>query len=188
MPRILTIVGATGTQGSSVVDAALKDSESWHVRGITRDPASQAAQAVKERGVEVVKADLTDLSSLTRALEGSYAVFAATDFFGPFGAFNADAEKAMQVEWTQTDNIIKAALGCKTLEHFVYSTLPHAARISNGKFEPGHFRAKNRGEDLIRTHPSLLAKTTFAYVGWYASNFQYPTFKPTWMVCVTSKR
>ena len=187
MSKILTVIGATGIQGSSVVLAALQSSEQWHVRAITRDPTGRAAQVLQAKGVEVVKADLNELSSLTMAFADTYAIFAATDFFGPFGSFNADVKKAMEVEWTQTNNIIQAALACESLQHFVWSTLPHAARISNGKFKIGHFEAKNRGEDLIRSVPSLLARTTFAYVGWYASNFQYPTFMPTALVCRISE-
>lgn len=184
MSKTLTVIGATGTQGSSVVFAALESSETWHIRAVTRDPTGRAAQALQAKGVEIVKADLMDASSLTNAFAGSYAIFAATDFFGPFALLGADVDKAMEVEWTQTNNIIQAALGCETLQHFVWSTLPHASRISCGKSDKiGHFEAKNRGEDLIRTLPSLLARTTFAYVGWYASNFQFPQMKPTWMVC-----
>jgi hypothetical protein len=183
MSKILTVIGGTGIQGSSVILAALESSEQWQVRAITRDPTGQAAQALQAKGVEIVQADLNESSSLTKAFANSYAIFAATDFFGPFAALGADAEKAMEVEWNQTNNIIQAALACKSLRHFVWSTLPHAANTSNGKFKIGHFEAKNRGEDLIRSIPSLLAKTTFAYVGWYASNFVYPTFMPTILVC-----
>ena len=164
MSKTLTIIGATGTQGSSVLEAALQSPQEWHIRALTRNTESSAAQSLRVKGVEVVKSDLNDLSTLKTAFADSHAIFAATDFFGPFGAFGADAEKAMAVEWEQTHNIIKAALACDTLQHFIWSTLPHASRISNGKFRIGHFGAKNRGEDLIRSHPGLLAKTSFLYV------------------------
>lgn len=182
MSKTLTIVGATGTQGSSVLEAALRSAQEWHIRALTRNTNSPAAQSLRAKGVEVVKADLDNLSTLKTAFADSHAIFAATDFFGPFGALGADTEKAMAMEWEQTCNIIDAVLACDTLQHFIWSTLPHASRISNGKFRIGHFEAKNRGEDLVRSHPSLLAKTSFLYVGWYASNFLYPTMKPVWVV------
>lgn len=185
MPKVLTVIGATGIQGSSVINAALKTPSNWHIRGLTRNPDSAVAKALKEKGIEVVKADLNDAASLAPAFAGSYAIFAATDFFGPFANLGAHVEKTIALEWDQTRNVINAALVCDTLQHFVWSALPHADRISGGKCRPSHFEAKNRGEDLIRSHPDLLAKTTFAYVGWYATNFAYPTFKPAWMVCVT---
>ena len=130
MSKTLTVIGATGLQGSSVVLAALESSAGWRVRAITRNPASSAAQALQAKGVEVVKADLNESSTLNKAFEDSYAIFASTDFFGPFGALGADAQKAMELEWTQTNNIIQAALACESLRHFVWSTLPHASRIS----------------------------------------------------------
>ena len=184
MPKTLTVVGGTGIQGSSVIDAALKTPGEWHIRALTRKPEAAGAKSLLEKGIEVVKADLNDASTLIPAFAGSHAVFAATDFFVPFATLGADAEKAMALEWTQTRNIIEAALACDTLQHFVWSTLPHAARMSSDRYHVGHFEAKNRGEDLIRSHPALLTKTTFAYVGWYATNFGYPLFKPTWTVSV----
>jgi hypothetical protein len=188
MSKTLTIIGATGIQGSSVVEAALRFPQEWRIRALTRNPEGPSAQALLVKGIEVVKADLNDISTLSTAFASSHAIFATTDFFGPFGALGANTQKAIAMEWEQTRNIIEAALACDTLQHFVWSTLPHAARISNGKFHIGHFEAKNRGEDLIRDHPLLLAKTTFAYVGWYASNFSYPIFKPVWVVSIQSRK
>src|ERR1700761_626986 len=86
--KIVSIIGSTGAQGGSVINALLKD-PSYKVRGITRNPQSEAAQALAARGVEVVKADLNDLSSLTVAFAGSYAIYAVTDFFEPFGKHGA---------------------------------------------------------------------------------------------------
>lgn len=74
MPRIVTVFGATGTQGSSVVEALLKDG-AFTPRAITRDVASQGAKGLSSRGVQVVKADVSNEGSVKKALEGSEAVF-----------------------------------------------------------------------------------------------------------------
>ena len=71
MVPILTVVGATGAQGGSVVDAALKAGV-YKVRAITRNTSSEKAKALAARGVEVVKADLNDLASLVGAFQVSY--------------------------------------------------------------------------------------------------------------------
>lgn len=93
MARIVTIFGATGTQGenrasnthtldpiadlfigSSVVDALLADG-TFTTRAATRNPDSEASKKLKARGAEVVKCDLWDKESVKQALAGSEGVF-----------------------------------------------------------------------------------------------------------------
>lgn len=82
MVGILTVFGATGKQGGSVVRTILSHptlSAQYKVRAVTRDPSKPAAEALKTQGVEVVKADLNDKDSVHKAVEGSQAVFGVTD-------------------------------------------------------------------------------------------------------------
>lgn len=68
--KLLTVVGGTGTQGLSVIDAVLNGTDgAYQVRAITRNPTSSKAQALRERGVEVVQADVNDGESLFKAFE-----------------------------------------------------------------------------------------------------------------------
>jgi uncharacterized protein YbjT (DUF2867 family) len=73
MSKILTVVGATGAQGGSVVASALK-SGIYKVRGITRNVDSASAKALAAQGVEMVAADTSDLASLVKAFEVSRLV------------------------------------------------------------------------------------------------------------------
>jgi uncharacterized protein YbjT (DUF2867 family) len=68
MTAILTVVGATGSQGSSVIDSALK-AGTYKVRAITRNVESKSAKALTARGVEVVAANLDDEDSLVKAFQ-----------------------------------------------------------------------------------------------------------------------
>ena len=52
----------------------------------------------------------------------------------------------------------------------------------SGKYEIPHFVAKNRVDDYIRKDQSLLAKTTFLWITWYANNYQDPIFTPNYIV------
>ena len=55
--KIITVFGATGTQGGSVVDVFLQDpklKDEWKVRGVTRDVSKPSSKKLEERGVEVV--------------------------------------------------------------------------------------------------------------------------------------
>jgi uncharacterized protein YbjT (DUF2867 family) len=68
MSKLLTVVGATGVQGGSVITAALKEG-TWKIRGITRNVNSDAAKALVARGVEMVVADINNEQSLVKAFE-----------------------------------------------------------------------------------------------------------------------
>lgn len=68
MAPILTIIGATGAQGSSVVNSALQDGI-YKVRAITRNVNSEKAKALAARGVELATADVNSEQSLTKAFE-----------------------------------------------------------------------------------------------------------------------
>ena len=82
MVGVLTVFGATGKQGGSVVQTILSHptlSNQYTLRAVTRDPSKPAGEALKQQGVEVVKADLNDKESVRKAVEGSQAVFGVTD-------------------------------------------------------------------------------------------------------------
>ncbi|KAJ7659267.1 hypothetical protein DFH06DRAFT_989949 [Mycena polygramma] len=124
--RIVSVFGATGLQGSAVVNALLKDG-TFVPRAISRDPESDASKKLKARGVEVVKGDSIDKASLVNALRGSEAVFALTKpvFFVP------NVEEKNEV--VQGKNIIDAAkeVGVK---FFVFTSLPSLSKLSGGKY------------------------------------------------------
>ena len=56
------VIGATGNQGGSVVQALLPKGHS--IRTLTRNPDSPAAKQLVEQGVEVLKGDFSDPDSL----------------------------------------------------------------------------------------------------------------------------
>jgi uncharacterized protein YbjT (DUF2867 family) len=186
MAKLVSIVGATGIQGGSVASALLGD-DSYVVRAITRDKTSTAAKSLLAQGAEVVEADLNNVSSLRAAFAGSYAIFAVTNFFEPPFP-NVDASEALERESTQGINLAKAAATTETLQHYIWSTLPNAGRVSGGKANVPHFAAKNKVDDHIKSDPELLRKTTFLWVTFYASNLQYPFYKPIPVTTAGSNR
>ena len=54
--KIITVFGATGKQGGSVIDIFLSDPKlkDWSVRGVTRDINKASSKALAGKGVEVV--------------------------------------------------------------------------------------------------------------------------------------
>lgn len=78
--KIIVVVGATGNQGSSVAHTFLK-LPGWHVRCVSRNPSSPVSVALTALGAEVVRADLSDASSLGPAFANANAIFLNTDFW-----------------------------------------------------------------------------------------------------------
>lgn len=178
MSPILTVIGGTGSQGLSVINALLETGE-YKIRALTRNPSSEKAKDLTARGVEVVRADINDEQSLVKAFDGSTAIYAMTDFFESFST--GGPEKALETEATQGINIAKAASKTATLKHYVWSTLPNGGKLSGGKYEVPHFASKNRVDDYIKQDKALFAKTTFFWITFYGNNFRYPTFTPNFM-------
>ncbi|KAJ7617320.1 hypothetical protein FB45DRAFT_933909 [Roridomyces roridus] len=158
--RILSIIGATGQQGSSVLRAVLKDG-TFTPRALTRTPDSEASLTLKARGVDVVKADTSDASSLLEALRGSEGVFAATLSNSPDevadGKRIVDASKAVGVKF------------------FVFSSVPGITTLSGGKMtQVKMYDDKEAIENYLKAsglgHGRLRPKPT----GGYNISFPYP--------------
>lgn len=65
MSKLITVFGATGNQGGSVIRSILADailSKEFKIRGITRDASKPAAQALLKQGVEVKSVCYYELS------------------------------------------------------------------------------------------------------------------------------
>ncbi|RAK79183.1 NAD(P)-binding protein [Aspergillus fijiensis CBS 313.89] len=180
MTKTITIIGATGTQGGSVIRALLSTpspSTYTTIRAITRDPTSAAAQALAAQGVHLIPADLHDPTSLATAFAGTHAIFAVTNFFEALPTHGVDG--AMALETQMGINIATAAATATTLEHFVWSTLPDSRANTAGQVVVPYYESKRRVDEFIaRELPGLWAKTTFLWVGWYSANMLLPCFWP----------
>nr|WP_264475090.1 NmrA family NAD(P)-binding protein [Salinirubrum litoreum] len=134
--RVL-VVGATGRQGGAVVDALLADDADFEVFGLTRDPDSESARALAERGVTVVEGDATDRESMDRVL----AETDATDVF-LLTTGGADAERR------QGETVVAAAEAAG-VGHLVFSSGGNAGA---GGHVP-HVAAKFAVEQRLRESP-----------------------------------
>jgi uncharacterized protein YbjT (DUF2867 family) len=123
--KLLTIFGATGNQGGSVITAILstqKLADKYSLRAITRDTTKPNAQALASKGVELAKADLNDPDSVAAAIKGSYGVFAVTDYW---------ATTSKDIEYSQGKNIVDACVS-QGVKHLVWSSLPNVTKMTDG--------------------------------------------------------
>ncbi|KAF5022516.1 hypothetical protein F66182_5418 [Fusarium sp. NRRL 66182] len=181
--KIMAIVGATGTQGGSVARTFLNLPD-WHVRALTRRSTSPKAAALKMLGAEVVEAHLGNVESLAKAFEGVHAIFVNTDFWATYLGALADGKPqpesqklGFDTEISHARNAALAAQKIPTLEKYIYSALGPMNQVSKGKYSHSyHWETKAAAVKLIETEmPELSKKTSFIYVGVYATNaFLYP--------------
>ena len=183
MSKIITVIGATGSQGGSVARKFLED-KSWKVRAITRNINSDAAKSLASSGAEIVSADLDDEASLVKAFEGATAIFGVTNFWEHFFSKPVGAEACMNIEYAQACALANAAVKTSTLKHYIWSTIPSSEALSNGRLKVWHFEGKAKADDYIREKlPELAAKTTFLWVGYYPANVaHFPMLKAIPMV------
>ncbi|KAL5363817.1 nmrA-like family protein [Aspergillus floccosus] len=152
--RTVVVIGATGSQGGSVVAEFLKHPGLYHIRAITRDSAKPAAQELAARGVEIQRADLEAGSEVLAAIfAGAHVTYALTDFW---------QKQSAEAEIDQGKAIADAAAATPTLQHFVWSALPDPVALSEGKFlNVHHWKGKSLITEYIRTEKAeLWAKTT----------------------------
>jgi uncharacterized protein YbjT (DUF2867 family) len=156
--QIVTVLGSTGAQGGGVVRALLNQQD-WQVRAVTRNPRSLAALRLAELGCEIAEADLNIPATLTEALQGSYGLFAVTNFWDRATRMN---------EFEQGKNLVQAAKAAD-IQHFIWSTLPDYYALSRGKYTVPHFTSKARVDHEVIA--AGFRHHTFVEAPFYFQNF-----------------
>lgn len=153
--QTLTVFGATGNQGSSVIHTVLNHpdiSAKYHLRGVTRDKNSAKSKALTAKGVEMVEADLNDPVSIEAALKDSYSAYINTDYWTLLDK---------EAEIKQGKNIFDACQKA-AVHHVVLSTLPHIERLSGGKYpNVHHFDSKAVVAEYAQTHKGDMVVSYF---------------------------
>ncbi|KAH8900519.1 putative hscarg dehydrogenase [Thozetella sp. PMI_491] len=168
MSKVLAVFGATGIQGSSVINNVLSDpelSQKYSLRAIVRDTSSEKANQLKQKNVEVVSGDMANPDSLKTALAGAHTVFIMTiPVWGP---------DAVQAECNHAKTMADIAVE-QGVEYIIFSTLPAVAEFSGGRYTHiTPFDAKALAENYIR---SLPVKSAFCSFGFFMENFRSQPF------------
>jgi uncharacterized protein YbjT (DUF2867 family) len=166
--KIVVVIGATGAQGGGLARAILADPKGqFAVRAVTRNPKSDKAKELAKLGAEVVKADLDDVNSLTKAFEGAHGAFCLTNFWEHFSPDKELAQAAKMAEAAKTAG----------LKHVIWSTLEDSRKwipLSDsrmptlmGKYKVPHFDAKGEAN---RQFTERGVPTTFLLTSFYWDN------------------
>jgi uncharacterized protein YbjT (DUF2867 family) len=131
--KVILVTGATGHQGG----AALRHlrEKGFPVRALTRDPDQPKAREFTGRGVEVVRGDMEDRATVTRALDDAYGIFSVQN----------SQQAGVEGEIRQGLAVADAAKGTR-ISHFVYTSVASADRRTGIP----HFDSKFRIEEHIR--------------------------------------
>lgn len=163
MSKTFAVLGATGQQGSGIIESVTQDTElskHWKVRGISRNLRSDKAVALKQT-VDMVEGDMTDRKSLAKALNGVHTLFAMTT---PVFGVDDPLEAEFEVIKTIADVAVEV-----NVQFLIFSTLPSIRNISQGKYTAvAPFDAKAKGEEYIKTLP---IKSAFYCPGSFMENF-----------------
>lgn len=77
--KTITVFGATGAQGNSVMKSLLANTKhQFHVRGTTRNTGSESAKALDALGGEMVQLKSWSREALVDVLKGSWGLFLNT--------------------------------------------------------------------------------------------------------------
>lgn len=169
--KVIAVVGATGAQGGGLVRAILNDvNGGFALRALTRKTTSDKAKDLARLGAEVVAADLDDVESLKKALQGSYGAFFVTNYWEHFSP---------EKELAQAKALAQAAKPAG-LQHAIWSTLEDTrvtVPLSDdrmptlmGKYKVPHFDAKGQANQSFTDHG---VPTTFLLTSFYWDNFIY---------------
>ncbi|WP_112134285.1 NmrA/HSCARG family protein [Glycomyces dulcitolivorans] len=141
----IAVFGATGQQGGAVVDAL--EARGAQIRALVRDPGSEAARALAERGIELARIDLDAPATVRSALEGVDAFFFMT-------TPGRDRQAANEIR--QGTVLADGAAG---VPHVVFSSVGGAERHTRIP----HFESKRAVEEYLleRGVPAVFVRPVF---------------------------
>ena len=159
--KIVGVVGSTGRQGGSVVDALI-DTGKYQIVAFTRNPDSQKAQELVQRGCQVRYLDMDKPNTISNSLRDCDVLFLVTNFWEHF---------TPEREYEQATTLANEAqrVGIK---HVVWSTLEDTRRLNDdipfiGNYKVAHFDEKGHASQYMN---SIGLNVTHLYTSFYWEN------------------
>jgi len=98
---LVVVVGATGTQGGSVIKALIESDKAYRLRGLTRDTSKPAARKLADQGVEIVGVSIEaeNAEKVYKAFEGANIAFVSVLYQINFHPPNRTFRQTMTNFW-----------------------------------------------------------------------------------------
>lgn len=176
--RAIFVTGATGAQGGAVVDTLMNSG--FAIRALVRDPASEAAQALAMRDVELVTGDFDDATSLKTGVSGAYGVFSVQTPPRP-----DDLDSEVRIAGKLVD-----AAHAAGVEIFVHTSVARAGEHESfsgwqeGRWWPRYWTSKAEVNEIVRK--AGFPRYTILKPAYMMDNFITP--KSQWMYPGLAKR
>ncbi|CAG8080257.1 unnamed protein product [Penicillium olsonii] len=180
MTMRITIFGATGNQGGSVARSLLQNPK-FQVRGITRDPQSEASMKLAAQGAEIAQGNGFDFDQMVAAFQDSWGAFVNINSDDEVFQ-NADGPTEFDMGKNIVDAAVKAGVQC-----FVFSSGPPCTEMTKGEVQmkamDSEYYLRHQIERLLIERKvkykieqyarSLDAFETFIPIGagWFLENF-----------------
>ncbi|KID67412.1 NmrA family protein, partial [Metarhizium hybridum] len=184
--KLVTVYGATGQQGSSVINSLLENkSEEFAIRAITRNRDSDKSRAFISRGVEVVNGDGFSQDQMNNAFKGSWAAFVNTNSSDPVGSHTRNVlpyteligqllNRPGGMAERDLGKIIVDGAFEAGVQHFVYSGLVSASLATNGQVPSSSFDEKHAIGEYAKCKG--FKSVVIVSAGWYMENHTLPEF------------
>jgi uncharacterized protein YbjT (DUF2867 family) len=159
--KTVGVIGSTGIQGGSVVNALLANGK-YNVVAFTRNTEKEVAKDLSKRGCEVRYLDMDQPNIIEKALLGCQCLFLVTNFWEHFNP-EREYEQA-----TCVANIAQKV----GIQHVVWSTLEDTRTLSDnipflGNYKVAHFDEKGHASRYME---SIGLKVTHLYTSFYWEN------------------
>ncbi len=147
---VIAVTMATSRQGSGVVKE-LSKTNNYRIRAITRNINSPRALEIGNlNNVELVKGDLLDPESLSKAFEGVDVIFGNTTPTKGWKIFRGSIVRSYEMEQGfNLINQVKIAHDKGKLNHFIFSSISKPKDPLKNEPAPGHFTSKWDIEEYI---------------------------------------
>ncbi|KAJ7142536.1 NAD(P)-binding protein [Mycena epipterygia] len=127
---LVAVVGATGTQGGSVIKALAESDKPYRVRAFTRDSTKPAALELVKLGVDVVAVSLVveNKDEVYKAFVGADVAFLITNFWEHLNMDKEIVEGKLLIDAAKAGGVSR----------IVWSGLPSISELSGGKYVHVH--------------------------------------------------
>ncbi|KAK4054050.1 hypothetical protein OIO90_003695 [Microbotryomycetes sp. JL221] len=161
--RSIVVIGSTGVQGSSVINALEKSDKQYKVLAVTRDTSKPAAQKLAERGCNLVQGDVSSDEGVDELFKQ-----AGTDIEVLFGVTNFWEHMDKQKEVADGKRLVDKAKS-NNVKLFIWSGLESVSETTKGEItHVDHFDGKH---EVTKYAQQVGLPTIVVEAGCYASNF-----------------